>query len=377
MKIRIPSHRPCLGPAELEQVRRVLDTRWLGTGALTREFEDTLRAYLGVKHVLSVNSGTAALHMALDAVGLEPGDEVVLPSLTFVSSAQAVLAVGARPVFCEVLPGTLTIDVADAARHVTPRTRALIPVHYGGRVCDMDAVRRLADQRHLAVVEDAAHAFGSTWNGRFAGTLGDAGCFSFDPIKNITCGGGGAVATNNDALAARIRPRRNVGIDVSSWDRIESSRPWLYDVVSAGFRYQMSDLNAGIGLAQFEKLDAFRRRKCDIVARYDSALAATPGLVPIRHAIDGVFPFNYVVRVVGGQRDALMLRLREKGIGATVQFHPCHLHAVFRAGRQELPVTEQLGREIVTLPLYVEMSDADVEEVVSVVTSFLRQESFA
>ena len=351
-----------------------LESRWLGTGPLAKEFEETLRVYLGVKHLMTVNTGTAALHLALDALGLQPGDEVVVPSLTFVSSPQAILAVGARPVFCEVLPGTLNFDVADVARRITPRTRAIMPVHYGGRIGEMDALMQLAQKHNLAVVEDAAHAFGSTWRSRLAGTLGDAGCFSFDPIKNITCGGGGAIATNSDALAAYIRPRRNVGIDVTSWDRLENARPWLYNVVSPGFRYQMSDLNAAIGLAQFEQLDAFRLRKRAIVARYDAGLAATPGLTPIRHAIDGVFPFNYVVRVLGGRRDDLMLHLRQKGIGTTVQFHPCHLHAVFGAGLQRLPVTEQLGREIVTLPLYFEMFDSEVDEVIAAVRSFVRRE---
>lgn len=373
MKIRIPSHRPYLGEAEMEQVRQTLVSRWLGTGPLTKRFEDTLREYLGVSHVMAVNSGTAALHMALDALGTQPGDEVILPSLTFVSCPQAVLAISARPVFCDVLPDTLNMDVADVARRITPRTRAIMPVHYGGRICDMEALQSLAEMHHIAIVEDASHAFGSIWNGRAAGTFGTAGCFSFDPIKNITCGGGGAIATNDDKLAAHIRPRRNVGIDVASWDRIESDRPWSYDIVSAGFRYQTSDLNAGIGLAQFDQLEAFRERKSAIVARYDEAFAEIPGLSTIRHAIDGVFPFNYVVRVLDGQRDNLMRNLREKGIGTTVQFHPCHLHPVFGASLQSLPITERLGQEIVTLPLYFEMTDGDVEEVIASVTLFVEQ----
>lgn len=361
-----------MGPEELEAVRQVLDSRWLGRGRLTKEFEDRLAEYLNVKYVIAVNSGTAALHMALDALDLKPGDEVIVPSLTFVSSVQAILAAGGRPVFCEVRPESLNIDVEHVAELITERTRAILPVHYGGRVCDMEGLRRLVHGRNIRLVEDAAHAFGSGPAGARAGTLGDLGCFSFDPIKNITCGGGGAVATNDDHLGTVIRARHNVGLETDSWSRLTGERPWFYRVVEPGYRYYMSNLNAAIGLVQLRRMNAFRERKRAIVRRYDEAFFSLDGVVVIPHDADTVFPFNYVIRVLDGRRDALMVHLKERGIGTTIQFIPNHLQPVFAEFAAPLPVTEQLYQEIVTLPLYYEMTDADVETVIAEVTAFLR-----
>lgn len=370
-QIRIPSHRPCLGPAELDAVREVLDSRWLGRGRLTKQFEDRLADYLGADHVIAVNSGTAALHLALDALGLEADDEVIVPSLTFVSSVQAILAAGGRPVFCEVNPATLNLEPDDAAACLSERTRAILAVHYGGRICDMEGLRRLTASRGISLIEDAAHAFGSGPPGARAGTLGDIGCFSFDPIKNITCGGGGAVVTDDHSLAERIRARHNVGLETDSWSRLTGERPWFYRVIEPGYRYYMSNLNAAIGLVQLGRMEEFRARKRAIVRRYDEAFSHVEGLAVIRHDFDDVFPFNYVVRVLGGRRDALMQHLKERGIGTTIQFIPNHLQPVFAPFSRPLPVTEQLYEEILTLPLYVEMTDADVEEVIGEVKAFL------
>jgi perosamine synthetase len=196
----IPVQRPYLGQEELTAVAKVFDGRWLGMGAVTQEFEERLREFLGAKYVLAVNTGTAALHLALTALDIGPGDEVIVPSLTFVSSVQATLAVGARPVFCEVNEDTLTIDVHDVGRRVTVRTRAVMPMHYGGLVCDMDALLPFAREKKIWVVEDAAHAFGSSYEGRKVGTLGDVTCFSFDPVKNISCGEGGAIVLQSGSL---------------------------------------------------------------------------------------------------------------------------------------------------------------------------------
>jgi perosamine synthetase len=370
-EIRIPVHRPHLDAAETQAVAEVLESRWLGLGAATREFEEKVREVLGVGHVTAVNTGTAALHVACVALGIGPGDEVILPSMTFISTAQAVLAVGARPVFSEVLPGSLTMDMDDVAGLITERTRAIIPVHYGGRLCDMKTLAGLTSRLGIRVIEDAAHAFGTTTGGRAAGSFGDIGCFSFDPIKNITCGGGGAVVSNDSEIAERIRLGHNVGIEVESWARLESKRPWYYQVVAPGLRYYMSNLNASIGLVQLRRMEEYRQRRRAIVARYEDAFLAAPGVTVIPHTAAGVFPFNYVLRVRGQRRDALMDYLRGRGIGTAVQFIPCHLQPVFEAFRRELPVTEQLYEEIVTLPLYHEMTDADVEEVTGAVRRFL------
>jgi perosamine synthetase len=236
----------------------------------------------------------------------------------------------------------------------------------------METLLPLARQRQLTVVEDAAHAFGSSCNGRKVGTLGEITCFSFDPVKNITCAGGGAVVTDSDDIAKRIILRRNVGIDVDSWSRIGEERSWYYEVVMPGYRYHLPDLNAAIGLEQLKRAAIFQARKRQLVERYDTALADLPGVQLLRRNLDQTFPFSYVVRVLDARRDGLMRHLRENGVGSAVQFIPNHMQPLFKALRTSLPVTEQLYQEILTLPLYVEMADSDSERVVAAVRSFFQ-----
>lgn len=369
----IPVQRPYLGQEEVEAVRRVFDTRWLGMGSATKEFEDRLREFIGTKHVIAVNTGTSALHIALDALGLQPGDEVIVPSLTFTASVQAILAVGARPVFCDVGADTLNMDMRDVVRRVTARTKVIMPVHYGGLVCEMDELLPLARERKIWIVEDAAHAFGSTYKGRMVGTLGDATCFSFDPIKNITCGEGGAVATDNDEIASRIIPKRILGIDNDTWSRYRNERSWFYEVVATGYRYHLSNINAAIGLEQLKRFEAFKARKQAVVRRYDEAFKDVAELALVTHNLAETFPFFYIVRVLGKRRDALMVHLKEKGIASGVHYIPNHIQPLFADFRVPLPVTDQLYEEILTLPLYFEMSDGDAETVIATVRSFFKK----
>lgn len=367
----IPAHRPCLGQAESLAVAAVFESRWLGSGATTRAFEDALREQLCTRHVLAVSSGTAALHLALDALELPPGSQVLVPSLTFVATIQAVVAAGLRPVFCEVDAATLSIDVADARRRVTPEARAILPVHFGGASCDMPGLTALAREHGLRVVEDAAHAFGSRDGTRMVGTCGDAGCFSFDPIKNITCGEGGAVATDSDLLARRIGARRNLGMASDAWSREAHAGAGAYEVRTHGYRYHLSNVNAAVGLAQLARAPSFRARKQAIVARYDEAFRGLDGLVPLTRPSPHVFPFTYVVRVPDGRRDGLRAHLRACGIGSLVEYVPNHLQPAFARFRAALPATERLYGEIVSLPLYVELADRDQDRVIAEVTRYL------
>ncbi|MGH9661815.1 MAG: DegT/DnrJ/EryC1/StrS family aminotransferase [Bryobacteraceae bacterium] len=360
-----------MGQAEIDAVRQVFDGHWLGLGRFTERFEESLRERVGARHVIAVNSGTAALHLALQALDLAAGDEVLVPSLTFVSPVQMILASGARPVFCEVEPGTLNLDPDDVARRITPRTRAVLPVHYGGYACSLDPILALARERGLYAIDDAAHAFGSHYRGRPIGAWCDLTCFSFDPIKNITCVEGGAVATDNDEWARQIRLRRNLGINADSWNRLEFARSWEYSVEAPGFRYAMPNLNAAIGLAQLARCDEFRRRKQEIVRQYDAELGLVAGVTILEKNIDDSFPFSYVIRVDPRRRDPLLAHLRQAGIGAMVQFTPNHLQPRFRDPAVRLPVTESLYGEILTLPLYVEMTGAEVAEVIETVRRFL------
>lgn len=368
----IPVQRPYLGQEELEAVHRVFDSRWLGMGSTTRDFEDRLREFLGVKHVVAVNTGTSALHLALDALGLAPGDEVIVPSLTFVASVQAILCVGAIPVFCEVRPDTLNLDPADVRRRITPRTRAVMPVHYGGLACEMDEILSLAHEHRLRIVEDAAHAFGSSYRGRRIGTLGDVTCFSFDPIKNITCGEGGAISTNDDDVAGRLVPKRILGIDNDTWSRYRNERNWFYGVTTKGYRYHLSNVNAAIGIEQLKRIEEFRAQKRAVVDQYDRVFRGLAGIVLLERQLDETFPFFYIVRVLDGRRDRLMTYLKDHGVGTGVHYIPNHLQPLFAPYRTPLPVTEQLFEEIVTLPLYFEMSDSDVRQVIESTQQFFQ-----
>jgi perosamine synthetase len=366
---RIPLQRPSLGDEELQAVKAVFDSRWLGLGPVVKEFEDGVRALVGAKHVIAVNTGTSALHIALAANGIGPGDEVIAPSLTFVATLQAVLQAGATPVFCDVEADTLNIDVADAARRVTPRTRAIIAVHYGGLACDLDALTALCRERGLILIEDAAHAFGSKYKDRYIGTFGAATCFSFDPIKNITCGEGGAVCTEDDAVAERIRTKIILGVEKETWRRYKEQRGWFYEVTTPGYRYHMSNISAAIGLAQLKKLDAFMAKKREYVKRYDRELAGLPGLTLLRKDYEQTAHFFYVVRMK--ERDAFTDTMKAQGIDVGVHYIPNHLQPLFAQQSVPLPVTDRVWKEIVTLPLYYDMNDEVFATVVARVREFL------
>lgn len=370
----IPVQRPCLGPEELSSVAAVFDSGWLGQGRVSAAFEAAVRQYIGCEHVVAVNTGTSALHLAFEAIEHDDGDEIIMPSLTFVATPQAALAAGFRPVFCEVRESDLNMDVDDALSRITPRTRAIVPVHYGGKPCDMDKLIAGARSHGVKIIDDAAHAFGSTYKGSKVGTLGDVTCFSFDPIKNITCGEGGAVATNDAQIAQRVATQRVLGIDRDAWSRRRTPKPWAYDVAGIGYRYHLPNVNAAMGLAQLEKLELFRGRKQAIVRRYDAALAGLDGLSLLERDVDSTFPFSYVVRVLGavGRRDELMQHLREAGVDSGVHYIPNHLQPLFADGVTALPVTELVFDQIVTLPLFYGLTDEQVEQVIAAVVSFFK-----
>ena len=368
----MPTHRPSLADEELNAIKDVFESRWLGKGSVTENFEEQIRQHLGTKHVHCVNTGTAALQLAIQCLELNPGFEVLVPSLTFPATIQAILTAGGQPIFCEVKPATLNIDIEDASSRLTPNCRVIMPVHYAGQACDMDKLLNFAQENSLYVVEDAAQAFGSTYKGRNVGTLGDLTCFSFDAIKNITCGGGGAIATDNDELAARISPIRNIGIDKDPWLRKNDPQSWRYKVVSPGYRYLMSNINAAIGLAQLKKFDAFKDRKHLIVRRYNDAFAEIPEITVLQLNLDETFPFSYVIRTSSSHRDSLSDHLKQNDIDSAVQFTPNHLQPAFSKYRTDLPTTERLFSEILTIPLFYEMTDADVNKVIETTLGYFR-----
>ena len=370
----LPVSRPSVGQEELEEVKKVFATGWLGLGSVVFEFENKLKDYLGAKNVIAVNTGTTALHLALDGFGISEGDQVIVPSLTFCASVQAVTALNAVPVFCEIDPKTLNIDIKDVEKRITDKTKAIMPVHYCGNVCDMDALLAIGEKNDIVIVEDAAHAFGSSYKGKKLGSLGNATCFSFDPIKMITCGEGGAVVLSDDAIAEEIRRKRILGIDKDTWHRYKDERAWFYEVTTQGYRYHMSNINAAIGLAQFRKLDKFINKKREIVQIYNENFDQIKEIEIIDWNLDETAPFSYIVRIVNGERDKLMNFLKSRDIGSGVHYVANHIQPFFKKYASPLPITEKVWTEIITLPLYYDMTQDDVGRIVDSIRDFFKNE---
>jgi perosamine synthetase len=364
----------CLGKEELAEVREAFDYGYFGMAYKVLEFEEALRNYLGAKYVITTNNCTSALHIAVDALGIGKGDEVITPSLTFVGAFQAISATGATPVPVDIYPDTLLIDIEDVKRKITPRTKAIMPVHYTGNPCDIDALTKIAGEYKLRIIEDAAHAFGSYYKGRKIGSFGDIVCFSFDSIKNITCGEGGAVICHEPALADILGQKRLCGMKRLNQASAEwKERAPVYEVNTQGYRYHMSNINAGIGLAQLKKIDSFIARRREICRRYDSAFKKVSDIACLLINYDNVAPHIYVIRVKNGRRDGLMEYLKNLDIETGINYMPNHLHNFFARKKVSLPETEKAYQEILTIPLHCGLSDDDVNKVIQGVTEGLKK----
>jgi dTDP-4-amino-4,6-dideoxygalactose transaminase len=352
----------------VEAVHEAITSGWWSMGPRVAEFERAFAEFTGAKHALAVANGTAALHVALLAVGCGPGDEVVLPSLNFVAAANTILHTGATPVFCDVRgDADLNLDAADLEAAVTPATKVLLPLHYGGFACDMDAVLELAERRGFRVVEDAAHAPGATFDGRSCGTIGDVGCFSFFSNKNLPIGEGGMVVTNDDALAERLRLLRSHGMTTLTWDR-HRGHAHSYDVVEHGFNYRLDETRAAVGLVQLRRLPAENDARRGISAAYRAALDGQDGLsMPFGDAPQDTSSHHLAVVLLpeGADRAQVRTTLTEAGIQTSVHYPPIHRFSRYTelGARRPLPRTDAVAQRIVTLPLYGGMRDGDVEQV--------------
>jgi dTDP-4-amino-4,6-dideoxygalactose transaminase len=377
----IPYARPSITEAEIAEVEACLRSGWLSTGPRAARFEAALAERLGVRHVVGTNTGTAALHVAVLAAGVGPGDEVITTPMTWVSTANVILHAGATPVFVDIEPGTLNIDATRIEAAVTTRTRALLPVHFAGQPCDEDALLAIARAHGLTLIEDAAHALGATYRGRPIGAIADVTMFSFHPAKNLTTAEGGALSTDRDDVAERARRLRFHGIAQSPEGRFGGRGPAAYEVVEAGFKYNLTDLQAAIGLQQLARLDAMNRRRRELAAAYRERLAAVPHVARLDTA---PYPHEHAwhIMVVAIEpealsidRDAVIQALREAGVGAGLHFVPLHLQPLYRpiAGDPaRLPVATEAHRRILTLPLFPDMRDEDVTFVVDVLAKVLR-----
>jgi dTDP-4-amino-4,6-dideoxygalactose transaminase len=357
--------RSIVGAEEADAVRRVLlEDGYLGMGREVQSFEREIASFLGVAEdqVACVSSGTAALHLAVEAA-LEPGDEVLVQSLTFVSSYQAIHAAKAVAIPCEVREESVTIDLADAQRRITPKTRAIMPVHYASYPAQLREIYAFAKQHRLRVIEDAAHAFGCTVDGTMVGSRSDIACFSFDGIKNITSGEGGAVVSADSRVMQRVRDARLLGVERDTERRYAGERSWDFDVTRAGYRYHMSNLFAAVGRVQLRRLPAeFAPSRLALAARYRERLQGRAGLAPFETA-PGVVPHIFPVRILGGRRDAVRAELQSQGIETGIHYKPNHLLTLFRRPGPPLPVTERLYEEIISLPLHPGLQPSDADAV--------------
>ena len=368
---------PAIGEAEIAEVVATLRSGWLGTGPRVQRFEADFRAYVGCAHAVALNSCTAGLHLALDILGVGLGDEVITTPLTFSATANVIVHVGATPVFADVDPRTMNLDPEAVARVVTPRTKAILPVHLAGRPCDMDTLLEVAQRYGLAVVEDAAHATEARYRGRPIGSIGDMTAFSFYVTKNLVTGEGGMLTTNNAAWAEEIRIKSLHGISRDAWKRYSAEGFQPYDTLFPGYKYNMTDLQAALGIHQLARLEANLPLRERHWRRYDEAFTDHPLLTTPappdprdRHA-----RHLYTVLLdpdqVGMSRNEFIVRLKAENIGTGIHFTPLHLHTYYAKSfgftRGQFPVAEFIGDRTVSLPLSAKVTDEDVEDVIAAV----------
>ncbi len=380
--MNIPFFRPTIGEEELESVAAVLRSGWLTTGPKAREFEEKFAAFLGGGvEAVAVNSATAGLHLAVEACGVEPGDQVIVPTLTFTATAEVIRYVGAEVVLVDVEPGTYVIDLVDAARRVTPRCKAIMPVHFGGYPCDMGAILEFAHRHRLEVIEDAAHALPAHRNGCLVGAWDTKACvFSFYANKTITTGEGGMLVTRHAEIAKGARLMRTHGISSDAFDRFRKvGATWAYDIVAPGFKYNMTDLAAALGVAQLAKARVFQQRRQHAALRYCEKLEGLPIDLPARAPEGSLHAWHiFPVRVhesASATRDDVIAALTAAGIGSSVHYRPLHQMTYWKdrypSRPGAYPVADRYFFGAVSLPLFPGISDAEIDRVVEVMTEVL------
>lgn len=368
-KVNIPYGRHWIDEEDIQAVVDVLRGDWLTTGPKIGEFEQAFAKFTGAKEAVAVSNGTAALHASINALGIGPGDEVIVPTMTFAASANCVVYEGGTPVFADVMEDTLLIDPASVESKITPQTKAIVAVDYAGQPCDYDRLRAIATKHKLALVSDACHSVGGAYKNQKVGILGDLSCFSLHPVKHITTGEGGFITTNNTELAVKMRRFRNHGIATDHRQR-EQQGTWFYEMLDLGYNYRLTDFQCALGLKQLAKLPDWILRRQKIAQQYDAAfkensnirpLTALPGLSHAYHL--------YVVRVPAAKRSQLFNDLRSRGIGVNVHYVPVHLHPFYRkqfgtkAGL--CPVAEAAYQQVLSIPMFPKMTDENVETVIS------------
>lgn len=374
-EIFLPGAQQDVDEDDIRAVVTVLRSKWLTTGPHVEGFEEAVAQFVGARYAVAVSNGTAALHAAMNALGVGPDDEVIIPPITFVATANAVLFMGGTPVFADVSPDTLLLDPAHVEAKITPKTKAVIAVDYAGQPCDYDALRQICDQHGVALVADACHALGAQYKRRRVGTLADVTVFSFHPVKHITTGEGGMVVTNREDLATCMRRFRNHGITTDHRQRA-AQRTWQYEMVTLGYNYRLTDLQCALGIRQLQRLPQWLTRRQEIAELYDESFARVTGVMPLRRLANRLHAYHlYVVQLDDSAlqtgRATIFNALQAEGIGVNVHYMPVHLHPYYqqRFGyrRGDFPVAEEAYTRLLSLPLFPAMSNHDVADVVRAV----------
>ncbi len=377
----LPYNLPDISDAEIDAVVEALRSGWLAPGPRARAFEADFAAFTGAKHAIALDSATAGLHLALVALGIGAGDEVITTPTTFAASVNVIIHTGATPVLADITLDDYCIDPAVIEAAITPRTKAIMPVHHGGSACRMDEILAIARRHNLRVIEDAAHALGTEIGGRSVGAFGDATVFSFYPTKNVTSGRGGMLTTDDDAIADRCRLLALHGMSNDAWDRYTERGAWAYQVLAAGYNYAMSDFQAALGHAQFARLAGFQAQRRRLAERYNARFAAHPAIIAPTEREGTTHAWHlYVVRIDAGAttigRDRFIEELKQRGIGTSVHFIPIHHHPYYREtfgwAPGDHPVADSAFEAMISLPLYTRMSDHDIDRVSDAVEEIVR-----
>lgn len=376
----LPPFRHSIGKAEINEVIDTLNSDWITTGPKTFKFESIFCKTIGSKHAIAVNSCTAALHLSIAALGVGKEDEVITSPFTFAATPEVIINQNATPVFVDIEKDTYNIDPAKIEEKITDKTKAILPVHYAGHPCDMDKIMKIAKENDLSVIEDAAHAIGSKYKNKYIGDIGDLTCFSFYATKNLTTAEGGMITTNEDILEDKIRIMSLHGISKDAWKRYSSGGSWYYEILSPGYKYNMNDIQASIGIHQLKKLDNMQKRRLEIVKNYDDAFKDVPQInTPTvkKYATHAwhLYPVQINTDLLKINRNMFIDALKAENIGSSVHFIPIHLHPYyknkygFKYG--DFPLSEFVYEREISLPIYPKMTDRDVEDVVEAVMKII------
>jgi len=375
MNIRL--FKPSLGQEELDNIKDAFERAWIGLGPKVAEFENEWSKYIGVKKSIATNSATAALHLSLTAYGFKEGSKVLVPAITFASTATAILYNRLEPVFVDVDAKTISISIEDLEKKYTKNCVAVIPVHFGGQPVPMDGLMRFAKAKRLAVIEDCAHCAGGVYKGKKLGTWGNIGCFSFEEKKLMTTGDGGMICSDDEALVKPLKAYRWVGIDKDTWRRVKGytdtgskdSKHWYYEIAVLGYKYNMNDLAAAIGLAQLKKLDKMNTKRSYCIKRYMEGIKGLKNIQPL-------LPYNpddYVYWIFGvrcAKRDDLIIYLKSRGIATGVHYMPLPLHPLFKPYNTKCPISKRIWQTFITLPLHADLTDKEIDYVIDALYDF-------